>query len=146
MNTSECSLGSLTAMHSPLSLCSCRHGAKDYGVTITLYRNWSPSSYRKLPLPQCCVYVDVGVNGVPHPSIFSQPYHISRFQENSTHENSTHENSSHENSTHENSTHENSSHENSTHENSTHENSTQRKFHPRKIPPNNRLKGGVYLT
>ena len=45
MNTSECSLGSLTAMHSPLSLCSCRHGAKDYGVTITLYRNWSPSSY-----------------------------------------------------------------------------------------------------
>ena len=32
------------------------------------------------------------------------------------------------------------------HENSTHENSTQRKFHPRKIPPNNRLKGGVYLT
>ena len=36
--------------------------------------------------------------------------------------------------------------ENSTHENSTHENSTQRKFHPRKIPPNNRLKGGVYLT
>ena len=46
----------------------------------------------------------------------------------------------------ENSTHENSTHENSTHENSTHENSTQRKFHPRKIPPNNRLKGGVYLT
>ena len=41
---------------------------------------------------------------------------------------------------------ENSTHENSTHENSTHENSTQRKFHPRKIPPNNRLKGGVYLT
>ena len=46
----------------------------------------------------------------------------------------------------ENSTHENSTHENSTHENSTNENSTQRKFHPRKIPPNNRLKGGVYLT
>ena len=46
----------------------------------------------------------------------------------------------------ENSTHENSTHENSPHENSTHENSTQRKFHPRKIPPNNRLKGGVYLT
>ena len=41
---------------------------------------------------------------------------------------------------------ENSTLENSTHENSTHENSTQRKFHPRKIPPNNRLKGGVYLT
>ena len=26
------------------------------------------------------------------------------------------------------------------------ENYTQRKLHPRKIPPNNRLKGGVYLT